>query len=56
MDVLRQLVEDVPGEIPEEVVFSLKRSDSVVEGILAEARWQIGRTTMPVRRRATKEV
>lgn len=37
MDVLRQLVEDVPGEILEEVVFSLKRSDSVVEGILAEA-------------------
>jgi nucleotide-binding universal stress UspA family protein len=37
MDVLRQLVEDVLGGIPEEVTFSLKRNDSVVEGILAEA-------------------
>jgi nucleotide-binding universal stress UspA family protein len=37
MDVLRQLVEDALGGIPEEVTFSLKRSDSVVEGILAKA-------------------
>ncbi|MFQ6102453.1 MAG: amino acid permease [Anaerolineae bacterium] len=37
MEVLRQLVEDVLGGIPEQVTFSLKRSDSVVEGILAEA-------------------
>jgi APA family basic amino acid/polyamine antiporter len=37
MDVLRQLVEDELGGIPEEVTFRLKRSDSVVEGILAEA-------------------
>jgi nucleotide-binding universal stress UspA family protein len=37
MDVLRQLVEDVLGGIPEKVTFSLKRSDSVVGGILAEA-------------------
>lgn len=37
MDVLRQLVEDALGGIPEEVTFSLKRNDSVVEGILAEA-------------------
>jgi nucleotide-binding universal stress UspA family protein len=36
MDVLRQLVEDELGEIPEEVVFRLKRSDSLAEGILAE--------------------
>jgi amino acid transporter/nucleotide-binding universal stress UspA family protein len=37
MDVLRQLVEDVLGGITEEVTCSLKRNDSVVEGILAEA-------------------
>jgi len=37
MDVLRQLVEDALGGIPEEVTFSLKRNDSIVEGILAEA-------------------
>jgi len=37
MDVLRQLVEDALGGIPEEVTFSLKRNDSVVEGILAES-------------------
>ncbi|MFQ5857059.1 MAG: amino acid permease [Anaerolineae bacterium] len=37
MDVLRQLVEDELGEIPEEVTFRLKRSDSIAEGILAEA-------------------
>ena len=36
MDVLRQLVEDELGEIPEEVTFRLKRSPSVAEGILAE--------------------
>jgi nucleotide-binding universal stress UspA family protein len=40
MDVLRQLVEDELGEIPQEVAFSLKRYDSVVEGILAEASGQ----------------
>ena len=37
MEVLRQLVEDMLGEIPEEITFSLKRYDSIVEGILAEA-------------------
>jgi len=37
MEVLRQLVEDVLGEVPERVTFSLKRSDSIVEGILAES-------------------
>jgi nucleotide-binding universal stress UspA family protein len=37
MDVLRQLVEDVLGRIPEEVAFNLKRNDSIVEGILAES-------------------
>jgi APA family basic amino acid/polyamine antiporter len=37
MDVLRQLVEDELGEIPQEVAFSLKRYDSVVKGILAES-------------------
>jgi nucleotide-binding universal stress UspA family protein len=37
MDVLRQLVEDALGGIPDEVTFSLKRYDSVVEGILAES-------------------
>jgi nucleotide-binding universal stress UspA family protein len=37
MDVLRQLVEDVLGGIPEKVTFSLKRNDSVVGGILAES-------------------
>jgi len=40
MDVLRQLVEDELEEIPEEITFRLKRSDSVVEGILAEASAQ----------------
>lgn len=37
MDVLHQLVEDELGEIPEATTFSLKRSDSVAEGVLAEA-------------------
>jgi len=37
MEVLHQLVEDVLGEIPEEVLFRLKRSSSIEEGILAEA-------------------
>ena len=37
MDVLRQLVEDVLGGVPAEVSLSLKRGDSVVESILAEA-------------------
>jgi len=37
MQVLRQLVEDVLGEIPEKVTFSLKRSNTVVEGVLAES-------------------
>jgi nucleotide-binding universal stress UspA family protein len=36
MDVLRQLVEDVLGEIPEEVTFTLERNDSLAKGILAE--------------------
>jgi amino acid transporter/nucleotide-binding universal stress UspA family protein len=40
MDVLRQLVEDVLGEIPDRMTFRLKRSDSVVEGILEEAASQ----------------
>jgi nucleotide-binding universal stress UspA family protein len=35
MDVLRQLVEDALGEIPKEVALSLKRNDSVINGILA---------------------
>ena len=37
MDVLRQLVEDVLGRIPEEITFSLRCSDSLAEGILAES-------------------
>ena len=36
MEVLRQLVEDVLGGISEQVTFSLKRSNTVIEGILAE--------------------
>jgi amino acid transporter len=40
MEVLRQLVEDVLGEIPGEIIFRLKRSESVVEGILQEAASQ----------------
>jgi len=43
IDVLRQLVEDVLGGIPKEVTFSLKRRDSVVEGILAESAPAAGR-------------
>lgn len=35
MEVLHQLVEDVLGKIPKEVTFSLKRNNSIVEGILA---------------------
>ncbi len=35
MDVLRQLVEDALGEIPKEVALSLKRNNSVIDGILA---------------------
>jgi nucleotide-binding universal stress UspA family protein len=34
------LVEDVLGEIPGEIIFRLKRSESVVEGILQEAASQ----------------
>ncbi len=41
MDVLHQAAEDELGGVPEEVTFRLKRSDSVVEGILAEASAQI---------------
>ncbi len=37
MDVLRQLVEDVLRDVPKEVTFSLRRNDSIVEGILAES-------------------
>ncbi len=37
LDVLRQLVEDVLGEVPKELNLSLKCSDSIVEGILTEA-------------------
>jgi nucleotide-binding universal stress UspA family protein len=37
LDVLRQLVEDELGEVPEEVVFRLICRESVVEGILEEA-------------------
>ncbi|MEA3346052.1 MAG: amino acid permease [Chloroflexota bacterium] len=43
MDVLRQLAEDVLGEVSEEVTFRLKRSDSLAEGILAEAASAEGR-------------
>jgi amino acid transporter/nucleotide-binding universal stress UspA family protein len=35
MDVLRQLVEDALGRIPDEVTFLLKHDDAIVEGILA---------------------
>jgi amino acid transporter len=38
MDVLRQVVEDVLGEVPDEVDFSLQPAGSVAEGILAAAR------------------
>jgi len=37
MDVLRQLVEDVLGGVPEEVTFSLTHNGSIVDGILAES-------------------
>jgi APA family basic amino acid/polyamine antiporter len=37
MDVLRQLVEDALGRIPEEITLSLRRNDSLAEGILAES-------------------
>lgn len=37
MEVLRQIVEDELRGIPENVTFRLRRNDSVVEGILAEA-------------------
>jgi len=37
MDVLRQLVEDELKTIPQEIVFRLKRYDSIVDGILAES-------------------
>ena len=37
MDVLRQLVEDELGEIPEGTILSLKRSDSLAQSILAES-------------------
>jgi len=38
MDALRQLAEDVLGRIPGEITFSLKRSGSIVEGILSESK------------------
>ncbi len=38
MEVLRQLVEDQLGDIPPEVTLSLKRSDSIVGGILSESK------------------
>jgi nucleotide-binding universal stress UspA family protein len=37
MDVLSQVIEDVLGGVPEEVTLRLARSDSIAEGILAEA-------------------
>jgi nucleotide-binding universal stress UspA family protein len=37
LDVLRQLVEDELGEIPEAITFRLKCRESVAEGILEEA-------------------
>jgi len=37
LDVLRQMVEDELGHVPEEVVFRLKCRESVTEGILEEA-------------------
>jgi nucleotide-binding universal stress UspA family protein len=37
MDVLRQLVEDVLGGVPEEITFSLTHNGSIVDGILAES-------------------
>jgi APA family basic amino acid/polyamine antiporter len=42
MDVLRQLVEDVLRDVPEQVTFSLRRNDSIVEGILAESAQREG--------------
>lgn len=42
MDVLRQLVEDVLRDVPEEATFSLRRNDSIVEGILAESAQREG--------------
>ncbi|MCP4540442.1 MAG: hypothetical protein GY832_25160 [Chloroflexi bacterium] len=32
----KQLVRTLLGEIPEEITFSLKRNDAIVEGIMAE--------------------
>ena len=37
VDVLRQLVEDVLGEVPQEIVLNLKRGNSIDESILAES-------------------
>jgi nucleotide-binding universal stress UspA family protein len=37
MDVLRQLVEDELGEVPEEITFRLKCRERLAEGILEEA-------------------
>ncbi len=37
MDVLRQLVEDTLGGVPDEVTLRLRRSDAIVDGILTEA-------------------
>ncbi len=42
MEVLRQLVEDVLGRIPERVTFSLKHNESITEGILAESAQAAG--------------
>lgn len=37
MDVLRQLIEDELGEVPEAVTFRLTCNDSIVDGIMEEA-------------------
>jgi nucleotide-binding universal stress UspA family protein len=43
-DILRQLVEDVLGGIPDEITFRLRRDDSIVAGILAESEQAVGRS------------
>jgi nucleotide-binding universal stress UspA family protein len=45
MDVLRQLVEDALGRVPEEVTIRLKRNDSIVNGILAESSQKANQTS-----------
>jgi nucleotide-binding universal stress UspA family protein len=45
MDVLRQLVEDILGDVPDEIALSLQYNETLVDGILAAAEAAEGKNT-----------